>query len=84
MKEIENEGAPALRVIRAGTRSTVHRSFPYQSSSYAGQSGAAHAGARDHVKHFFDGTIIDKLSWESNNCCRYCIEDLDIARKVAK
>ena len=26
-------GAPALRVIRAGTRLTVHRSLPYQNSS---------------------------------------------------
>ena len=26
-------GAPALRVIRAGTRLTVHRSFPYQNHS---------------------------------------------------
>ena len=31
--EIFEGGAPALRVIRAGTRLTVHRSLPYQNSS---------------------------------------------------
>ena len=46
--------APALRVIRAGTRLTVHRSLPYQNHSSASQSGAAHAGAHDHEKVVLD------------------------------
>ena len=31
--KIMEGGAPALRVIRAGTRLTVHRSLPYQNRS---------------------------------------------------
>ena len=69
-------GDPALRGIRAGTRLTVHRSFPL------GQSGAAHAGARDHENIVLDKNMIDKSSWESNNWFRYCIEDLDRANKT--
>ena len=42
-------GAPALRVIRAGTRLTVYRSLPYQNSIELGQSGAAHAGIFDEI-----------------------------------
>ena len=63
-------GAPALRVIRAGTRLTVHRSLPYQNSIELSQSGAAHAGARDHENIVLDKNVIDKSYWESNNCFR--------------
>ena len=76
--------APALRFIRAGTRLTVHRSLRYQNSIELGQSGAAHADARNHENHVLENIIIDKMSWESNNNCRYCIEDLDRADNIDK
>ena len=53
---------PALRVIRAGTRLTVHRSLPYQNSIELGQSGAAHADAHDHEKLILEYNNIDKWS----------------------
>ena len=61
-KSIEG-GVPALRVIRAGTRLTVHRSLPYQNSIELGQSGAAHADAHEHGKVVFVNKVIDKWSW---------------------
>ena len=55
--KIENfheEGVPALRVIRAGTRLTVHRSLPYRNSIELGQSGSAHTDAHNHVIYVLD------------------------------
>ena len=46
--KIIGEWRCTLRVLRAKTWLTVYRTIAYQNSSYAGQSGAAHAGARDH------------------------------------
>ena len=81
---IPSRGAPALRVIRAGTRLTVHRSLLYQNSIELGQSGAAHAGARGHGNYVLEKIITDKMSWESNNSFRYCIEDLDRTNNIKK
>ena len=75
---------PALRVIRAGTRLTVHRSLPYQNHSKAGQSGAAHADAHDHRKIVLDKNIIDKCSRELHDCFRLCVEDLDRSNEIEK
>ena len=55
-------GASALRVIRVGTWLTVHRSLPYQNNIELGQSGAAHADARDHDNDILGYNIIDKCS----------------------
>ena len=78
------KGAPALRVIRAGTRLTVHRSLPYQNTIELGQSGAAHAGSFDHENLVFDEKTFDESSKEWHNKFKLCIKDLDGANKIAK
>ena len=73
ISEISNvfeEGAPALRVIRAGTRLTVHRSLPYQNHSKAGQSGAAHAGTFDHENVVLDNFCLEEGIGNHNNSFR--------------
>ena len=50
----------------------------------SGPVGAAHADARDREKHVLGEHIMAKLSWESNNCCRYYIEYLERASHIAK
>ena len=71
---------PALRVIRAGTRLTVHRSLPIE----LGQNRAARAGARDHENIVFDEETIEKSSRESKNKFKLCNEALDRANKIEK
>ena len=44
-------GAPALRVIRAGTRLTVHRSLPYRTAANWPEPGLAKI--HDFGRHFY-------------------------------
>ena len=83
-KILSREGAPALRVIRAGTWLTVHRSLPYQNSIELGQSGAAHADARDHQNVVLEYVCIDALLVNYDNKFKLCIEALDRANKIEK
>ena len=76
--------APAIRVIRAGTRLTVYRSLPYQNSIELSQSGAAHADAHDHGHVVLEHVCLDKSLVNYNNKFKLCIEALDRANKIEK
>ena len=79
------EGAPALRVIRAGTRLTVHRSLPYSSFSKSNTETVAKPGRLGPAQK---GKLMDFLSELAMFCimlenkshrisCPEYIEDFD-------
>ena len=63
-KNLVEGGAPALRVIRAGTRLTVHRSLPYQNIIDSDQSGAGHAGTFEHKIYVLDYDCLHECARE--------------------
>ena len=50
-KKIKKEGVPAPRIIRAGNRSTVHRSLPYRTAANWPDPGPAKI--HDSGRHFY-------------------------------
>ena len=83
-------GAPALRVIRAGTRLTVHRSLPYSSFSKSNTETVAKPGRlgpaqNDEPMHFFiELTMFCMMIEEKTHriSCPEYIEDLDRCDKM--
>ena len=73
--------APALRVIRAGTRLTVHRSLPYWCKSNPRPESTEFIYNIGLFGDVFDEETVDKSSRECNNKFKLYIEALDRANK---